>query len=139
MTKHGYCLKKKRNWGKKRKKKPLYKTKRFPRSRFSPDTSFTYMVGHFKTHKQASLDGCAFPSRKRVILNRRRRRHDLRSCAVSTATEVREEKRANKREVENLKKIHAKKTRQFQKRFLRDIHQMWEEQAQEMKMLEKGI
>ena len=50
-----------------------------------------------------------------------------------------EEKRAKKREVENLKKIHAKKTRQFQKRFLRDIHQMWEEQAREMKMLEKGI
>ena len=81
----------------------------------------------------------AAPSRKRVKGNRRRARRKGRLSVVSAANEFEEEKKMKKREVEKMKKEHATKTRQMQKRFLRDIHELWEKQAKELKALSESI
>ena len=67
--------------------------------------------------------GMAAPSRKRgkgtvVVLGGRV------DCRCFAANEFEEEKKMKKREVEKMKQEHATKTRQMQKRFLRDIHEL---------------
>lgn len=140
MAKHGICLRSnKRNKGKGRYNKPAKKTKRFVGRMCFPSNEWSYDVGKYRTLNQSSRGGMSAPSRKRVIGNRRRARKNLRMSVVSRQSELKSEKEAKKDEVEKMKKEHAKKTRQMQKRFLRDIHELWEKQRLELLALEKSI
>ena len=140
MGKHGICPRSnKRNKGKGRYNKPAKKTKRFMGRMCFPSNESSYDVGNYRTLNQSSRGGMSAPSRKRVIGNRRRARKNLRMSVVSRQSELKSEKEAKKDEVEKMKKEHAKKTRQMQKRFLRDIHELWEKQRLELLALEKSI
>jgi hypothetical protein len=134
MGKHGFCTgSNKRNHGKGR--KPLEKIT----LRSQAGETVTYFVGNFRTEYQSTWGDHKFPSRKRVKGNRRRRRRAARSSVTLVQAELREENAAKKRAVEKMKKTHARTVRQMQKRFLRDIHKLWEMQAEQMSALEKGI
>ena len=140
MAKHGICnASNKRNYGKGRKKKPTILTKRFIGSSFAPDGVISYHARKYRALNQASWGGLASPSKSRVIGNRRRRRRTARASVTLVQAELREEKVAKKRAVEKMKKTHARTVRQMQKRFLRDIHKLWETQAEQMSALEEGI
>lgn len=140
MAKHGIChTSNKRNYGKGRKNKPAKKTKRFMGRMLVPSNEWSYEVGKYRTWNQSSRYGMSAPSRKRVIGNRRRARKELRRAVVSVQNDVKAEKEAKKGEVEKMKKEHAKKTRQMQKRFLRDIHELWEKQRFELLVLTNSI
>ncbi len=140
MAKHGICpSSKKRNFGKGRKKKPKVITKRFMGRYLVPSNEWSYEVGNYRTWNQSSCGGMSAPSRKRVKGNRRRVRRNIRLSVVSVQSEVKSEKDAKKREVEKMMKEHAKKTRQMQKRFLRDIRELWEKQRLELLALKNSI
>ena len=140
MANHGTCRdSNKRNIGKGRKNEPAKKTKRFMGRKFVRSNEWSYDVGKYRTLNQSSRGGMCAPSRKRVIGNRRRARKNLRLSVVSRQSELKSEKEAKKDEVEKMKKEHAKKTRQMQKRFLRDIHELWEKQRLELLALENSI
>ena len=139
MSKHGFCKSSnKRNFGKGRKKEPKIITKKCLGSGWRSDES-THHARNYRTWDQASLYGMVAPSRKRVKGNRRRARKKTRSSVVSVQCELKEEKEAKKREMEKMKKIHATNTRQMQKRFLRKIHELWEEQAEQLRSLENSV
>jgi len=139
MAKHGICPKKKRQYGKGRRKTAMVITKRFIGRWYVAEDEWSYPVGHYRTKNQSSRDGLSAPSRKRVKGNRRRARKNVRASAVSVQRDVKAEKEAKHAALEKLKKEHAKKTRQMQKRFLREIHELWEKQAEEMSELEESI
>ena len=135
MTKHGICLhSNKRNFGKGRKKKPIENTKRFMGSWLWPD-KITRHARDYRTWNQSSRGGMSSPSRRRVIGNRRRARKNMRKGARHLQREVKEEADAKKHEVEKMEKFHAKQARQMRKRFLRDIHNLLEQQAKELENL----
>lgn len=139
MAKHGPCPhSNKRNFGKGRKKKPMEITKRCLGSGWMSDESI-YHARNYRTKNQSSLCGMTAPSRKRVKGNRRRVRKNTRLSVVSVQSNLKKEKEEKKREVEKVKKIHAMKTRQMQKRFLRNIHELWEQQAEQLHSLEKSV
>lgn len=139
MATHGFCpSSKKRNYGKGRKKEPKVNTKKCLGSFWMEDETIIH-ARNYRTWNQASLFGRAAPSRKRVKGNRRRARKNTRSSVVSIHSELKEEKEEKKREVEKMKKIHATNTRQMQKRFLRNIHELWEQQAEQLRSLENSV
>lgn len=142
MAKHGICpSSNKRNFGKGRKKKATVITKQFMGCMWWGDDSgeMSYPARVYRTRNQSSRDGMYSPSRKRVIGNRRRARKNLRLSTVSVQSEVKAEKDAKRAALVKLKKEHATKTRQMQKRFLRDIHLLWEKQEKEFVALEGSI
>ena len=139
MAKHGICTSsKKRQYGKGRKNKPLIITKKCLGS-FVKEEETTYEARKYRTWNMSSRGGMAAPSRKRVIGNRRRARKNMRLSVASLQSELKSEKEEKMHEVEKMKKEHAKKTRQMQKRFLRDIHELWEKQEKELLALENSI
>ena len=142
MAKHGICpTSNKRNFGKGRKKKATIITKRFMGCMWWGDYSgeMSYPARVYRTRNQSSRDGMSAPSRKRVKDNRRRARKEVRRAVVSVQREVKAEKDAKRAALVKLKKEHATKTRQMQKRFLRDIHLLWEKQENELVALEDSI
>ena len=138
MPTHGFCPSKKRMRGKHRKNNVLIITEKCLGSGWKEEET-TYEARKYRTRNQSTLFGMAAPSRKRVKGNRRRARRKGRLSVVSAANEFEEEKKMKKREVEKMKKEHATKTRQMQKRFLRDIHELWEKQAKELTALKESI
>ena len=137
MAKHGICPKKKRQYGKGRKNKPTVITKRFIGKWYVAEDEWSYPVGHYRTWNQSSRDGLSAPSRKRWKGNRRRARKNVRASAVSVQRDVKAEKDAKHAALEKKKKFHAKQTRQMRKRFLRDIHELWEKQRLELRTLKE--
>jgi len=139
MSKHGFCDRSnKRNFGKGRKNEPKVNTKKCLGSHWMEDETLVH-ARNYRTWNQASLFGRTAPSRKRVKGNRRRLRKNTRSSVVSAQSELKEEKKANKREIKKMKKIHATNTRQMQKRFLRTIHELWKQQAEQLRSLENSV
>ena len=139
MAKHGICpTSNKRNYGKGRKKKQTVITKRFMGCIWWDDYGeISYPARKNRTLKQSSFRGMTAPSRKRVKGNRRRARKNARLSVVSVQSEVKAEKDAKRAALVKLKKEHATKTRQMQKRFLRDIHELWEKQEKELVALKE--
>ena len=139
MSKHGFCDRSnKRNFGKGRKNEPKVNIKKCLGSHWMEDETLVH-ARNYRTWNQASLFGRTAPSRKRVKGNRRRLRKNARSSVVSAQSELKEEKKANKREIKKMKKIHATNTRQMQKRFLRTIHELWKQQAEQLRSLENSV
>ena len=101
MAKHGFCTaSNKRKHGKGR--KPPEKITLREGSYFLGDSSqagesVTYLVGNFRTEYQSTWGGHKFPSRSRVIGNRRRRRRAARAAVSLVQAELREEMAAKKR------------------------------------------
>ena len=138
MAKHGICPKKKRQYGKGRKNKPTVITKQFMGCMWWGDSGeISYPARKNRTLKQSSFRGLTAPSRKRVKGNRRRARRNMRLSVVSVQSDAKADKEAKHAELEKKKKIHAKQTRQMQKRFLRDIHELWEKQRLELLALKE--
>ena len=138
MAKHGICPKKKRQYGKGRKKKQMKLTKKGLGS-FWENDEFTRDARNYRTWNQSSRDGMSAPSRKRVKGNRRRARRNMRLSVVLVQSDAKAEKEAKHAALEKKKKEHAKKTRQMQKRFLRDITELWEKQRLELLALKESI
>ena len=139
MSKHGFCDRSnKSNFGKGRKNEPKVNIKKCLGSHWMEDETLVH-ARNYRTWNQASLFGRTAPSRKRVKGNRRRLRKNTRSSVVSAQSELKEEKKANKREIKKMKKIHATNTRQMQKRFLRTIHELWKQQAEQLRSLENSV
>jgi hypothetical protein len=137
--KHGFCpSSNKRNFGKGRKKEAKTRVVCF-RHMGGDESSYTWHQRKYRTLNQATECFTHGPSAKCVKRNRRRARKKVRLSVLVEQQKLEQMNAAKKCEVEKMKKLHAKNVRQMQKRFLRDIHELWKKQHDLMYALENSV
>ena len=68
-------------------------------------------------------------------LQNRRKRQSTKKLAVCLKNENKQQQKDQEMKKEMLKKKHAKELRVLRQKFFRDIYNLWEKQAEEIKML----